>query len=43
MDYLAQNVIGRIPDIHELTDVAKALVSMQGVRTGESKKTGEPV
>lgn len=46
MDYLAQNVIGRIPDIHELTDVAKALVSMQGVRTaapGEIKKAGEPV
>ena len=46
MDYLAQNVIGRIPDIDELTDVAKALVSMQGVRTvspGESKATGDPV
>lgn len=46
MDYLAQNVIGRIPDIHELTDVAKALVSMQGVRTAspsEDKKAGEPV
>ena len=36
MDYLAQNVIGRIPEIHELSDVAKALVSMQGVRTSAS-------
>ena len=46
MDYLAENVIGRIPDISELTDVAKALVSMQGVRTtsSESKKpNGESV
>lgn len=46
MDYLAQNVIGRIPNIDELTDVAKALVSMQGVRIaapGEIKKAGEPV
>ncbi|MBQ7886374.1 MAG: BMP family ABC transporter substrate-binding protein [Clostridia bacterium] len=39
MDYLAQNVIGRIPRIDELSDVAKALVSMQGVRTGESAKS----
>ena len=39
MDYLAENVIGRIPNIDELTDVAKALVSIQGVRTtsGEGK------
>ena len=45
MDYLAQNVIGRIPNIDELTDVAKDLVSMQGVRTvipSEIKKAGEP-
>ena len=33
MDYLAQNVIGRIPNVHELSNVAKALVSLQGVRT----------
>ena len=46
MDYLAENVVGRIPDISELTDVAKALVSMQGVRTtsGEGKTpSGESV
>lgn len=46
MDYLAQNVVGRIPNIDELSDVAKALVSMQGVKAanpGESQKTGEPV
>lgn len=37
MDYLAQNVIGRIPKIDELSDIAKALVSIQGVRNGEDK------
>ena len=36
MDYLAQNVVGRIPNIHELTSVAKALVSMQGVRNSSA-------
>lgn len=33
MDYLAQNVVGRIPEIDELTDVAKTLVSLQGVKS----------
>lgn len=42
MDYLAQNVIGRIPRINELSDIAKALVSMQGVR-GEESKPGDAV
>ena len=45
MDYLVQNVIGRIPKIDELSDVAKALVSMQGVRCAEppeSKQAGDP-
>ena len=44
MDYLAQNVVGRIPEIHELNDVAKALVSMQGVRSaapGEKASGGD--
>ena len=31
MDYLAQNVIGRIPHIDELTEVAKSLVALQGL------------
>lgn len=31
MDYLAQNVIGRIPEIDELTEVARQLVALQGV------------
>lgn len=31
MDYLAQNVLGRIPAIDELTEVARSLVSLQGV------------
>ena len=32
MDYLAGNVIGRIPSVDELNDVAKGLVSLQGIR-----------
>jgi hypothetical protein len=40
MDYLAQNVIGRIPNVHELSNVAKALVSLQGVRTGSAAPGG---
>jgi len=35
MDYLAENVIGRIPELDELTDVAKVLVSLQGVRSAD--------
>ena len=36
MDYLAQNVVGRIPQIDELSDVAKTLVALQGVRTSSA-------
>lgn len=36
MDYLAQNVVGRIPNVHELSNVAKELVALQGVHTGSS-------
>ena len=43
MDYLAENVIGRIPKIDELSDIAKALVSMQGVRNSEESKTGDAI
>ena len=32
MDYLADNVVGRIPSMDELNDVAKGLVSLQGIR-----------
>ena len=32
MDYLAGNVIGRIPSVDELNDVARGLVSLQGIR-----------
>lgn len=31
MDYLAQNIVGRIPEISELSEVAKSLVALQGV------------
>ena len=33
MDYLAENVIGRIPKIDELTEAAQVLVSLQGLST----------
>ena len=41
MDYLAQNVIGRIPDIDELTDVAKSLVALQGLHTPAKAARGD--
>lgn len=33
MDWLAENVIGRIPDIDELSDQARPVLSQQGVQT----------
>jgi len=41
MDYLAQNVIGRIPSIDELSDVAKSLVALQGIHTSVKTTQGE--
>ena len=38
MDYLIDNVIGRIPTIDELTPVAQTLVSLQGVRAAQSRE-----
>ena len=32
MDWLAQNVIGTIPEFDQLTDTAKAVVRLQGVK-----------
>ena len=32
MDYLADNIVGRSPSMDELNDVAKGLVSLQGIR-----------
>lgn len=32
MDYLAQNVVGRIPSLDELSDAAKDLAALQGLR-----------
>ena len=42
MDYLAQNVIGRIPEIDELTDVAKGIVYLQGVSAANPTKAKLP-
>lgn len=38
MDYLAQNVIGRIPAIDELTDTARSIVALQGLSAAEPGK-----
>ena len=39
MDYLADNVIGRIPKLDELTQVACGIVSLQGIRATASGPT----
>ena len=39
MDYLAENVVGRIPKLDELTEVACGLVSLQGIRATASGPT----
>ena len=44
MDYLAQNVIGRIPRFEELSEAAQVLSSLQGVRSAapEEKPAVKP-
>ncbi len=41
MNWLAENVVGRIPEAEELTDEAQALLKLQGVRIDESMHTEE--
>lgn len=36
MDWLAENVVGKIPDVDELTEDARELVEFQGIRVDES-------
>lgn len=36
MDWLAENVIGKIPELDELTDEARTLVELQGIKVDES-------
>lgn len=36
MDWLAENVIGRIPEVDELTEEAQKLVEFQGIKVDES-------
>lgn len=36
MDWLTENVIGKIPELDELTDEARALVEFQGIKVDES-------
>lgn len=36
MDWLADNIIGKIPDIHELKKEAQPVVALQGIRKGET-------
>lgn len=43
MNWLAENVIGKVPELDELTDEARALVEFQGIKVDESateKNTG---
>lgn len=45
MDWLAENVTGKIPELDELTDEARALVEFQGIKVDESgaeKSTAVP-
>ena len=41
MDYLARNVIGRIPRIDELTEVTQGLVALQGLRAAGGRDADE--
>lgn len=36
MDWLAENVMGRIPELEELTEEAQALVRLQGIKVDEN-------
>lgn len=36
MDWLAENVIGKIPELEELTEEAQALVQLQGIKVDEN-------
>ena len=38
IDYLASNVMGRIPLLSEMNDVSKGLVSLQGIRAATEPK-----
>lgn len=41
MNWLAENVVGRIPEFDELTDEAKSLVKLQGVKIDENSELEE--
>jgi basic membrane protein A len=41
MNWLAENVIGRIPEAEELTDDAQRLLQLQGVHVDEEQHTEE--
>ncbi|MBT9779223.1 BMP family ABC transporter substrate-binding protein [Clostridium sp. MCC353] len=41
MNWLADNVVGRIPEFDELTEAAQALVKLQGVKVEETTDTEE--
>lgn len=41
MNWLAENVVGRIPEFEELTPEAQSLVRLQGVKTEENEDTEE--
>ena len=41
MNWLAENVVGRIPEFDELAEEAQALVKLQGVKVEETMDTEE--
>ena len=42
MNWLAENVVGEIPEIDELKDSAKSIVELKGVGTVEDKNDEKP-
>ena len=43
MNWLVENVVGSVPDLEELTDEAKDLVRLQGIKLDEGKDDPIPV
>ena len=39
MNWLAENVVGRVPDLEELNDEARERMQLQGIRVDESVQT----
>ena len=42
MNWLVENVVGSVPDLAELTDEAKDLVRLQGIKLEENTEASAP-